>query len=198
VIESMKNSVGYLISLMTKERIIYQMNKGANLNTDQNAKLKLMLLRKILIKLYLRQALYLSQLRRHSEAAELSKLAVAESITVCLETARNSLEMTLRLEKLKKDRLLQQHQSSTSQNSPTINLNWIEDCGERRMHRELFRQKQVMNEHFPERETGSPQERQREEVLSEEQKLMVEHLANYLPIVKKLVEHIELLGHSAK
>lgn len=194
----MKNSVGYLISLMTKERIIYQMNKGTSANADQNGRLKLMLLRKILIKLYLRQALYLSQLRRHSEAAELSKLAVTESITVCLETARNSLEMTLRLEKMKKDRLLQLHQSSTNPNSTEMNFDQIEYDGERRIHRELFRQRQVMNENFPTRETGSPMERQREEVLTEEQKQMVDHLANYTPIVKKLVEHIEQLGYSAK
>ena len=97
----LKDSIGFLCSFITKERIRTQCLNEKGVKNDIYYMTVRLQQRKVQVKLLLRQSVMLSEMKRHPESLEVAREAVSESISMIFETLKLCYILLLKMDSLK-------------------------------------------------------------------------------------------------
>lgn len=199
-LENMKNAVGYMISFMTKDRIIHDLNHKPNLGNDIIHKTRRILQRLLLVRLHLRLVTFLNILGKFSEALESTRDALGESALVCLDTVTIGLLVSLKLNKIKRARQLQilYQEKKTAEQFGDHHDRSLKR-GENTVLRKLLSDAQTNRERATLGETLSiSTDKDRRQILDKEQQAVHIHLQKWIPISLELKKFIENMNESMK
>lgn len=163
-VEQLKNAIGYLVSYITKDKLLRGMEKqGGEAGILQRT--RRIYQRTLLIRLHLRLSFYLYEIEKFEEALEAAREAHSEAVLICLDGVMVSLLVARRLIFIKQRRILQGAAGKgEEESSPEA-------------------RQQFMNQ--VKSADGSPS------IFSEEQRKVLEHLRQFIPISIELKKHIE-------
>lgn len=164
-VEQLKNSIGYLVSYITKDKLLRGLEKQAG-EAGILQRTRRIYQRTLLIRLHLRLSFYLYELEKFEEALEAAREAHSEAVLICLDGVMVSLLVARRLIFIKQRRILQ---GATAKSE--------EETGPEARQQFMSQVKSA---------DGSVG------IFSEEQRKVLEHLRYFIPIAVELKKHIEI------
>jgi hypothetical protein len=198
-LEQMRNSMGYLVSFITKDRILSEIRRQRSPDGDIIVKARRMLQRTLLIKLHLRQAVFLNQMGRNGEALESSRQAFTESALLCTDTICVALMLQVKLEGIKRLRLFNKWNNEIDKTNVGKEKTVTEEEVKAvlKMSRSpvsLAEQKGLgvtMN-------SLTHTNKETTQIFDQKQKVLSEHLKQIIPIGMELKKRLECLHESIK
>ena len=193
----MRNSVGYLVSFMTKDRVLRDLNQTKTMQGEIIAKARRMLQRILLIRLHLRQTYFLNLMKNNTEALESARQAREEAALVCLDTVQLGLIVARKMEFLRQQRINSHwgkehefHDMPGSAIGGRINIE-----AEIKLLKRLARSSTGMSSKIPATlARGFPRPGITQTIFTDKQRQVVEHLRNFIPICLELKRLIEGQG----
>lgn len=199
-LEHMKNSVGYMISFMTTDRILHDLNNHHKLGSDIIHKTRRVLQRLLLVRLQLRLVAFLNILGKFSEALESTRDALTESALMCLDTVTIGLLFSLKLNKTKRSKQLQvlYQEKKTAEQFGDYHDRALKR-GENAVLKKLLADAHSSREIATLGDTRSSViDRERRQVLDKDDQLTLQHLQKWIPISLELKKFIENMNEGMK
>lgn len=199
-LEHVKNAVGYMISFMTKDRIIHDLSSQQSIGSDIIHKTRRILQRLLLVRLHLRLVTFLNVLGKFSEALEATRDALSESALVCLDTITIGLLVSLKLNKIKRTKQLQfLYQEKKSAEKFGDHHDRALKKGENAVLKKLLADSQTNRDKTSFTDSkGVPTERDHRQLLDKEQLAVHQHLQKWIPIALELKKFIESMNESMR
>ena len=196
----MRNCVGFMVSFITKDRIIKGLNSSHSINREILSKSRRMLQRLLLIRLQLRLFFFLNILGKHSEALDATREALHESALVCMDTTAVGLLFALKMnkiQKIKQIRLLQNEKRASHLNPDVYDK--IVRQGELTVLKKIAGTSHGVADKIPQNYASKiSQEEKTDQTLDSDQMAMLNHLEKWLPISIELKKFIETMNETMK
>lgn len=199
-LEHMRNAVGFMVSFITKDRIINGLNSNQGINTDILSKSRRILQRLLLIRLQLRLFFFLNILGKHSEALDATREALHESALVCMDTVAVGLLFAMKMNKIKKAKQIRmlQKEKRSAQLNPDMHDKIVRQ-GELTVLKKIASTSMGVAEKVPQTYTSHiSNEEGTGQVLDNDQRALLNHLEKWLPIAMELKHFIENMNETMK
>lgn len=196
-IEQLMNSVGYLVSFITKDKVLQEARTIKKPNGEILTKSRRMVQRILLTRLYLRQSILFNTLTKHSEALEASRQAFFESCITCLDTIILSLMIFKKIDNIKKNILISQWSAEQDPNLLSTH-DRLQIKGEIKALRRIAKSSNGVNSRLPEKARSLSKAAPDIPTLDKKQEAILEHLKYFLPIALELKKFIENINETMK
>ena len=192
-LEQLRNSVGYLVSFITKDRVIHELNHKKTVNGEIVSKARRMVQRILLVRLYLRQTYFLNLIKSNAEALDSARQAHQEASLVCLDTIQLGLMVSHKMEVFRRGQLDVRWNKNREEDTLRQRDASSFQLGLRTL-RKLTRNSDEVNKQFGQVDKGLELNKADQPIFNEKQRQVVEHLQRILPIAYELKKFVESQG----